>query len=145
MALRTFPFKVVAANNLASTGADVSRKMACVVVHASDCDKMSVRSRCGIMMSTHRFLELFEILVGFRLLFARNVTLHRCQRRKHRRIVAGCVCSIGHGGMIWGWKPEALSLGVRRGWRSLSCSVEVIRLLYVSGRRRRGSRGLSRR
>ncbi len=40
----TFPFKVVAANNLASTGIEKSCSIACVVFHASDCNTMSISS-----------------------------------------------------------------------------------------------------
>ena len=95
--VQTFPFKVVAANSLASAGADESCSIACVVFHASNCCHMSSSIQfCGT--GTHRFLKLFKEFMGIGFLFFAGIALHGRQSGKNWRIAARSVCLIGHGG-----------------------------------------------
>ncbi len=88
----TFPFKVVEANSLASGVALGVDKMECVVVQASGYEVTAVSmplSNFDSGRTTHRFLELLEIIMGLRLLCTLHVALHHRKSRQNGRKAFG--------------------------------------------------------
>lgn len=81
----TFPFKVVAANSLASGGVDESCSMLCVVFHASDCPSVSAWLADRWSRWPYRFLKFLKEFVSLGLVLASNITLHGSKSRQYMR------------------------------------------------------------
>jgi len=74
----TFPFNVVAANNLASGVASGVDRMECVVVQASGYEFTAVNmpfSNNDNGRNAYRFLESLQVVMGLRLLCALHAAL----------------------------------------------------------------------
>ncbi len=88
----TFPFKVVAANSLASGVASGVDRMECVIVQASGYTITAVNmclSSTEIGAITYGFLESLQIVMGLRLLCALHSALHHRKSRQHGREALG--------------------------------------------------------
>lgn len=88
----TFPFNVVAANNLASGVISGVDRMECVVVQASGYKFTVVNmalSKTDNGRITYGFLESLQVVVGLRLLCTLHIALHHRESRQDGREALG--------------------------------------------------------